>query len=71
MHLRGEVPGRPLTVGEHTYKALFQLPRDLPPTRRGRYAWIDYAIEVRADIPWWPDRVGRYVIDVAQGPVAG
>lgn len=28
-------------------------------------------LEARVDIPWWPDRVGRYVIDVAQGPVAG
>ncbi len=70
VHLRAEVPGRPLTVGEHTYKAQFQLPRDLPPTRRGRYAWIDYVIEVRAAIPWWPDRVEKYELPLPPVPFA-
>ncbi len=67
VHLRGEVPGRPLTVGEHTYKALFQLPPALPPSYRGRYSRIEYTLEVRASIPWWPDRLKRF--DVAIPPV--
>lgn len=64
VHLRADVEGRPLTVGEHTYKARFELPRELPPRNYGRYATIAYTLEVRADIPWWPDRVGRYDVPV-------
>jgi len=66
VHLRAAVPGRPLTVGEHTYKALFQLPKGLPPNHSGRFTTIAYTLEVRADIPWWPDRVGRYEVPIEQ-----
>lgn len=64
IHQRAEAKGRPLTVGEHTYRATFDLPGDLPARRAGRYASIVYTLGVRADIPWWPDRVGSYDVPI-------
>ncbi|MFO0592935.1 MAG: hypothetical protein U0441_35665 [Polyangiaceae bacterium] len=64
VRLRAEVPGRPLTRGEHVYRARFQLPPRLPPTYRGRVARIEYTLEVRCDIPWWPDRFERYDVPI-------
>lgn len=60
-----------LTPGEHRYNAAFALPPSAPPSYESDRSRIAYVLEARVDIPWWPDRVGRYVIDVAQGPVAG
>jgi hypothetical protein len=68
-HGRAEAPGRPLTPGTHTYHARFELPAALPPPYRGRHASVEYTVEVRADIPWWPDRVGRFSVPVAPAPV--
>ncbi|MFO0645485.1 MAG: hypothetical protein U0326_04550 [Polyangiales bacterium] len=60
-----------LTPGEHRYNASFALPTTAPPSYESDRSRIAYVLEARVDIPWWPDRVGRYVIDVAQGPIAG
>lgn len=68
VRLRAEVPGRPLTRGEHVYRALFQLPTPLPPSYRGRFTRIDYTLEVRCDIPWWPDRFERYDVPIPHLP---
>lgn len=68
VHLRAEHPGATFTPGTHTYHARFQLPRELPPRYSGSYSWVDYTLEVRASIPWWPDAVGRYDVPVAPLP---
>lgn len=68
VRLRAESPGRTLTPGTHSYRARFQLPADIPPRYWGRFTWIDYTLEVRASIPWWPDRVGRFSIPVTLPP---
>ncbi len=64
VHLRAEHPGATFTPGTHTYHARFQLPGALPPRYSGTYAWVDYTLEVRASIPWWPDAVGRYDVPI-------
>jgi hypothetical protein len=69
VRLRAEIPGKPLTPGTHTYRARFSLPPRLPAPYSGRYASVAYALEVRADIPWWPDRVGKYEIPIRPLPV--
>lgn len=69
VRLAAEVPGRPLTPGLHSYRARFKLPVELPPQYWGRYGSIDHVLEVRAHIPWWPDRVGRYSVPVQQLPM--
>lgn len=69
VRLRAAHPGKTLSVGPHTYSARFDLPRALPPQYLGRYSRIDYTLEVRVDIPWWPDRVGTYDIPVTSWPV--
>lgn len=61
----GEVPGCPLTPGTHTYSMRFELPHDLLPSYEGRHVAVRYMVTVRADIPWWPDRVGKCVVSVA------
>lgn len=70
VHLRAEHPPATFTPGTHVYKARFQLPRELPPPYRGRFASVDYTLSVRASIPWWPDAVGRYDVPVAPLPGA-
>jgi len=69
VHQRAEHPGATFTPGTHTYHARFQLPKDLPPRYSGSYAWVDYTLEVRASIPWWPDAFGRYDVPVAPLPM--
>ncbi len=69
VHLKAEVPGRPLTPGLHAYRAQFKLPVELPPQYWGRYGSIDYVLEVRAHIPWWLDCIGRYSVPVQQLPM--
>jgi hypothetical protein len=68
VHLRAEAPGRPLTVGQHKYAAKFLLPAGLPPAYRGRFVSVDYTLDVRADIPWWPDAHEKYDVPIALPP---
>ncbi len=42
----------------------FDLPHDLPPSYQGRLFQVDYQLSARADIPWWPDAVADWSIDV-------
>ncbi len=68
-HLRAEQEGKTFSPGIHTYRATFPLPVTLPPLYQGRYCSVDYVIEVRAHIPWWPDSIGRYNVPIAQLPL--
>lgn len=64
-------PGAVLTPGEHRYRAVIPLPRDSAPAYRSRMSSIEYVLEVRVDIPWWPDRVGEYEVPVALPSLGG
>jgi len=44
------------------------LPDALPPSWRSRLSTIDYVLEVRVDIPWWPDRTARFGLPVGATP---
>ncbi|MBK8257921.1 MAG: hypothetical protein IPK82_35305 [Polyangiaceae bacterium] len=68
VHLRSEQPGKVFSPGTHVYSAMFQLPANLPPRHAGRYTVIDYTVEVRASIPWWPDAVRKYDVPVGRIP---
>ena len=59
-----------LRVGEHRYRASFDVPSTLPPTYLGtaieHHAWI----AVRVAIPWWLDVRESYDVTIAPTPVA-
>lgn len=59
-----------LTPGEHRLHARFALPPDMVPSFAGSYARVVYSVEVRVDIPWWPDKVQRFELPVLAEPLA-
>jgi len=59
-----------LPAGTHRFPCRFDLPADLPPSYDGRRVGTEYTATVRVSIPWWPDRVERYVMTVVPAPVA-
>lgn len=58
-------PGALLTPGQHTRRAVFEIPPNAPPTYKSEYAEIAYLLGVHVDIPWWPDSNQSYVVTVA------
>ncbi len=46
----------------------FDLPLTLPPSYRSALSSIEYVLESRIDIPWWPDRTANYAIRVWPAP---
>ncbi|MFO0625794.1 MAG: hypothetical protein U0325_09285 [Polyangiales bacterium] len=49
----------------------FDIPADAPPTYRSALARIEYSLDVRVDIPWWPDAHEVYDLIVAPPPRLG
>jgi hypothetical protein len=49
----------------------FVLPDDAPPTYRSALAQVDYSLDVRVDIPWWPDAHEVFDVVVAPPPRQG
>lgn len=49
----------------------FALPADAPPTFKSSLSRIEYRVEVRVDIPWWPDAHEVYDVTVHAPPVPG
>ncbi|MFO0611798.1 MAG: hypothetical protein U0414_04360 [Polyangiaceae bacterium] len=66
--LRAEFPAVLLSRGDHTRKAVFDVPHDAPPSYKSDSAEISYEIAVHVDIPWWPDRRDAYVVRVLVPP---
>lgn len=62
--------GRTLSVGAHTRKAVFELPEDAPPSYASELGGIEYEVEARVDIPWWPDAVRSWSVPVVLPPSA-
>jgi hypothetical protein len=44
------------------------LPAGVPPSWNSRLSKIDYLVEIRVDIPWWPDRTARFELPVGATP---
>jgi len=55
---------RAVPPGRTVVGLAFDLPHDLPPSYQGRLFQVDYQLSARADIPWWPDAVADWSIDV-------
>jgi hypothetical protein len=66
--LAAKIDGLVLTRGEHRRSVRFELPEDAPPAYRSPLASVEYELDVRVDIPWWPDRHERYAIPVTLPP---
>lgn len=66
--LFAELGGRTLEKGETRLPFRFAIPNGNPPSYRGKVATIRYEASVHVDIPWWPDRVARYTIQVGAAP---
>ncbi len=49
----------------------FVLPDDAPPTYRSALAQVDYSLDMRVDIPWWPDAHEVFDVVVAPPPRQG
>lgn len=44
------------------------LPEGLPPSWRSPTSSVQYLLDLRVDIPWWPDRTARYELPVRASP---
>lgn len=60
-----------LPRGETRLSCRFALPESLPPSYTGISASTRYTIVVHADIPWWPDARGEFIVHVGRKPEAG
>ncbi len=54
-----------LGVGMHQLRAQVLLGDQLPGTWTGDRLWVEYAVEVHVDIPWWPDKRATFVVRIA------
>ncbi len=68
--LVARTPKSRLTPGEHRLRFRFDLPASAPPEYTSRTARVLYDLQVRVDIPWWPDRTGRFIVPVAAAPTS-
>jgi hypothetical protein len=69
--LVARTPKKLLVPGEHRFTFAFDIPPSAPPAYRSRTARVLYDLHVRVDIPWWPDRTGRYLVPVDATPSPG
>ncbi len=58
-----------LGKGEHRQRFQFDLPTNIPPSYRSRLTLIQYEIDVRVEIPWWPDRHERFAVPLLPTPL--
>jgi len=57
-----------LPQGSSVLPARLALPRNAPPSYRGRNVVSQYHLDVHASIPWWPDRRVAFLLAVAPPP---
>jgi hypothetical protein len=60
-----------MTLGADEHRVLrgkFTLPEGLPPSFTSTGTSITYLLEARVDIPWWPDRVVTWEVEVLPPP---
>jgi hypothetical protein len=68
VELLARTPATTLVEGSHRVSAQFDLPPRCPPSYRSSVTTIRYELTVRVDIPWWPDRSERYLVNVVAAP---
>jgi hypothetical protein len=66
--LAARIDVRTLPRGDHHHAVRFELPPDAPPSYASPLSRIEYELDVRVAIPWWPDRHEQYVVPVAVRP---
>lgn len=59
-----------LDTGEHRYRARFPFPGRVPPSYQGVALSVQYTLDVKVDIPWWPDVDKQYAVTVMPPPAA-
>jgi len=59
LHGPGTVP-----PGLGRFPFQFQIPEKALPSYLGRYAWVEYGLTARLDVPWWPDAVASVPVYV-------
>jgi hypothetical protein len=68
VHLEAQFSGRSLEVGETKLVALFELPRNTPPTFTSNVASVQAELSVVVVIPWWLDLRRSFVIPLSPVP---
>jgi hypothetical protein len=58
-----------LVPGERRYPVVFRVPPDAYPVYASSIASITHTLCLRVSIPWWPDRVENFVVNVVRPPV--
>jgi hypothetical protein len=68
--LEAKIPCDKLGIETRRFEVSFDLPDDAPPSYRSGLSSIAYTLELRVDIPWWPDAVETYAIIVVPKPTS-
>lgn len=55
--------------GRTSFQVNSTIPGNAPPSYRGRIARVQYTMNVRASIDWWPDAKGEFLLNVGAKPV--
>jgi hypothetical protein len=66
--LWARTPKTVLSKGVHRFAADFDVPPGAAPMYRSQSASVQYDLQVRVEIPWWPDRSERYAVPIAALP---
>jgi hypothetical protein len=66
--LAASFPAEVLSSGERRYRVPFLIPKDAPPSFRGRMLRIHYEIRLRVGLSWWPDVDRRFDLVVRPRP---
>lgn len=64
LRLGGRLLPGTLRPGVQEREIAFDIPVDAPPSYRSALARVEYELDVRVHIPWWPDRHERYDVQV-------
>jgi hypothetical protein len=56
--------GAKLGVGKHRHRVRFEVPSKSPSSYGGQFLEVVYLVEVRVEIPWWPDKTVRFPLHV-------
>jgi len=61
-----------IAAGRHEHACAFELPADLPPSYQSASkldaTQVEYVVTVRCAIPWWPDAVKEFLLQVQLPP---
>lgn len=65
LRLRAQPFAGPLLArGDHSFRAAFELPPELPPSYEGGAASVRWAMDIEVSIPWWPDARSHHPLTI-------